>query len=393
MSGQMMAFGANARYSGYLALPADGVGPGVLVLHAWWGLNDFFKSVCDRLAAEGYVAFAPDMYGRGQLATTVEEAERLLQANEGPGTEETALEAVRFLVGQPAARPIGIGVIGFSMGAAWAAELARLRPGTVRAVVMHYGAWAPDLSKANASFLCHFCEEDEWEPRENVEALQGALQEAGRPATFHFYPGVTHWFMEANRPDAYNAEAAELAWQRTLAFLTEQLPEKDEPMPRSNEELLARIERGWDVLQNAVAGYSEEELTRPGPEGWSAREHLGHVTFWERLLLESYIGGRSVSEVTGLDEVTLRDMEAMNAANAERTRGMSLQEVRTLGRALHEALVTELKEQPFEAWMRPRYADDPDERPLMLWIAGNTYGHYGEHVGYIQALLSNAPRA
>lgn len=388
MAGQMMRFGEGEKFSGYLARPADGVGPGVLVLHAWWGLNDFFKSVCDRLAAEGYVAFAPDLYGGGQLATTVEEAERLLQENEGPATQEAAVEALRFLVRQEGVRPIGIGVIGFSMGAAWAAELARLRPGTVRGVVMHYGAWAPDLSKANAAFLCHFCEVDEWEPQENVDALRKALEDAGRPATFHFYPGVGHWFMESNRPDAYNGEAAELAWGRTLAFLAEQLPEKDEPMPRGMDELLARIERGWDELQDAVAGRSEAELTTPGPEGWSAREHLGHVTFWERLLLESYIGGRPATEVTGLDEAALRDFNAMNAANAERTRGMSLQEVRTQGRALHDALLAELKSRPFDRWMEPRFADDPDERPLMLWIAGNTYGHYGEHAEYIRLVLA-----
>jgi carboxymethylenebutenolidase len=360
----------------------------VLVLHAWWGLNDFFKSVADRLAAEGYVAFAPDLYGGGQLATTVEEAERLLQANEGPATQEAAVEALRSLTRQPGVRPIGIGVIGFSMGAAWAAELARLRPGTVRAVVMHYGAWAPDLNKAKAAFLFHFCEEDEWEPRENVEELRKALESAGRPATFHFYPDVGHWFMESNRPDAYHAEAAELAWSRTLAFLAEQLPEKDEPLPESMAELLARIEQGWAELQRAIAGRSEDELTRPGPEGWSVKEHLGHVTFWERQLLRSYIEGRSASEVAGMEEATLQDFNAMNAIDAERSRAKGLREVMAEAQSLHAELVAKLSSEPFERWMQPRQADDPDERPVMLWIAGNTYGHYGEHAAYIHSLLS-----
>lgn len=388
MNGEMIRFGENGRYAGYLARPKDGVGPGVLALHAWWGLNEFFKSVCDRLADEGYVAFAPDLYGGGQVATTIEDAERLMAANEeGPALEETVLAAARFLVTQPGVRPIGIAVIGFSMGAAWAAELARLRPGTARAVVMHYGAWAPDLSKAHAAFLCHFCEEDEWEPRENVEELRKALETAGRPATFHFYPNTGHWFMESNRPDAYNAEAAELAWQRTLAFLAEQLPEKDEPLPRDLDELMARIEQGWSELQGAITGRSEAELTAPGPEGWSVKEHLAHVTFWERLLLESYLGGRPVPEVAEMDEAALRDMNAMNALTAERSRAQSLQEVMADSRALHEALAAKLRSQPFEAWMRPRHADDPDERPLMLWIAGNTYGHYAEHTEWIRELL------
>ncbi len=389
MTGQMARFGAGDRYAGYLALPEGGVGPGVLVLHAWWGLNDFFKAVADRLAGEGYIAFAPDLYGGGQLAASVEEAERLLQTNEGPATQETAVEAVRFLTRQPGVRPIGIGVIGFSMGAAWAAELARLRPGTVRGVVMHYGAWAPDLSKANAAFLCHFCEEDEWEPRENVEELRKALETAGRPATFHFYPNVGHWFMESNRPDAYDAKAAELAWSRTLAFLAEQLPEKDEPLPRSTEQLLARVEQGWTELQEVIAGRSEDELTRPGPEGWSVKEHLAHVTFWERQLLRSYIEGRPAAEVAEMDAETLRDFEPMNQVAAERSRAKSLEQVLAEGRELHAALVAKLASEPLERWMQPRHADDPDERPLMLWIAGNTYGHYGEHAEYIRKMLND----
>lgn len=388
MKGEMIRFGEDGRYAGYLARPEGGVGPGALVLHAWWGLNDYFKSACDRLAAAGYVAFAPDLYGGGQLATTVEEAERLHQENEGPATQEIALEAVRFLTRQPGVRPIGIGVVGFSMGAAWAAELARLRPATARAVVMHYGAWAPDLSKAHAAFLCHFCEEDEWEPRENVEEMRKTLETAGRPATFHFYPGTGHWFMESNRPDAYNAEAAELAWERTLAFLAEQLPDKDEPLPRDMAELLARIEQGWGELQGAIAGRSEAELIAPGPEGWSVKEHLGHVTFWERQLLRSYIEGRPAAEVAEMDEDTLRDFEPMNRIAADRTRGQSLAQVLAAGQELHDALVAKLAGEPFERWMQPRYADDPDERPLLLWIAGNTYGHYGEHAGYIRGVLN-----
>ena len=101
MTGEMRKFGDGERFSGYLAEPAGGVGPGVLVLHAWWGLNDFFKSLCDRLAAEGYVAFAPDLYG-GKL--TVDEDRR----GRGPRWRRAtrraahaggpALEAIRLLL-------------------------------------------------------------------------------------------------------------------------------------------------------------------------------------------------------------------------------------------------------------------------------------------------------
>jgi carboxymethylenebutenolidase len=208
---------------GYLAAPADGTGPGVLVLHAWWGLNDFFKSVCDRLAAAGYVAFAPDLYG-GKVVDTPDEAAQLVEAADQAAIQGGLLDkATGFFVRQPGVRPGGIGVMGFSLGAAYAAALAGLRPDVVRAVVLYYGTYIPDFSRATAAFLGHFAEHDEWEPAENVEALRAALIEAGRPVSFHVYPGTGHWFFEANRPDAYQPGAAELAWQRTLAFLAEQL--------------------------------------------------------------------------------------------------------------------------------------------------------------------------
>ncbi len=240
MDGQMVRFGeeeGEAR-SGYLVVPAGGTGPGVLVLHAWWGLNDFIKLLCNRLAAEGYVAFAPDLLGK--VVDTIDEAARLVQTSEEPGTQNAALRALRFLESQPGVRPTAgagaragtgggrVGVIGFSFGAAYALLLSTLRPDAVAAVVVFYGTYIPDFSGAKAAYLGHFSPQDEYEPREGIEALQAALSEAGRPVSFYFYPGTTHWFMEEDRPDAYRAEAASLAWQRTLAFLGEQLGDRHE---------------------------------------------------------------------------------------------------------------------------------------------------------------------
>lgn len=219
MAGEMIRYGAAGRFSGYLAAPAGGTGPAVLVLHAWWGLNDTFKALCDRLAAEGFLAFAPDMFN-GRIAATVDEAMNMGDVREADYVEEAALAAVRYITQR---QPGGIGVVGFSFGAAWAIVLSKLFPEDVRAVVLFYGAYAPDLSAAKAAFLGHFAEVDEWEPREGVEELRGALEAAGRPVAFHFYPGAGHWFFEPDRPDAYQPEAAALAWARTLAFLREQL--------------------------------------------------------------------------------------------------------------------------------------------------------------------------
>jgi carboxymethylenebutenolidase len=222
MSGEMTRYGEGEKYNGYLATPAGG-GPGVLVLHAWWGLNDTVETVCDRLASEGYVAFAPDFF-QGQVATTIDEAKKLsgtAESERADDIEAAATQAVDFL----ARRAYGphIGVIGVSFGAAWASVLAAMRPANVAAVVLFYGSYAPDLTTMRAAFLGHFAENDAYEPREGMEELQAALKAAGRHATFYVYEGTTHWFFEPDRPEAYNPEAAQLAWERTLAFLAEQL--------------------------------------------------------------------------------------------------------------------------------------------------------------------------
>jgi carboxymethylenebutenolidase len=209
--------------SGYLALPAQGTGPGVLVLHAWWGLNDFFKGVCDRLAREGFVVLAPDLH-HGKIATTVEEAQQLVEALESDGGERASVDiagAVAYLRRHPAVQGQGIGCVGFSMGAWYAYSMSCARPSDIAAVVAFYGTGNPeaDYSAARAAYLGQYVEHDEWEEDAYVDQLETKLRADGREATFYRYAGVKHWFMEENRPDAYNAEAAALAWQRTLDFL------------------------------------------------------------------------------------------------------------------------------------------------------------------------------
>jgi carboxymethylenebutenolidase len=227
LTGALAVAHAEARL-GYLATPEGGAGPGVLVFHAWWGLNDFFKSVCDRLAGEGYVAFAPDFYG-GKVVDTIDEAAQMVETGDRAAMQGALDTAVRFILRQPGVSATEIGVIGFSLGAAYALHLSALRPEAVRAVVLFYGTNIVDFGAAKAAFVGHFAEQDKWEPREGVDALQAALREARRPVDFHFYPGAGHWFFEANRAETYRPAAAQLAWQRTLAFLAEQLGKQDKP--------------------------------------------------------------------------------------------------------------------------------------------------------------------
>jgi carboxymethylenebutenolidase len=208
------------QHDGYLALPPAGNGPGVLALHAWWGLNDNVKDFCTRLAKAGFVAFAPDLY-HGQVADTIAGAEALGGSLDNNHLQAKAeiLNAAKFLnerIGQPGR---GLAVIGFSLGAYYALDLAAADPEHIRAVVLFYGTGGGDFSSSRAAYLGHFAENDEFEPQANVDELEESLKHAGRPVTFYQYPGTGHWFCEPDVSQAYNQTAATLAWERTLAFL------------------------------------------------------------------------------------------------------------------------------------------------------------------------------
>lgn len=222
--------GERAGGRGYLALPPAGGGPGVLVLHAWWGLTAPFMDLCDRLAGAGFVALAPDLY-RGRTAGTIDAAEELLGRRDSEQMTADAIGAVALLRGHQAVRGGGLGAVGFSMGAASAIELAtEERPDDFAAVVLFYGVAEGDFARSRAAFLGHFAPGDEWEPDEGVAALEAAIRAAGKEVTFHRYPGAGHWFFEADRPDAYDPAAADLAWERTVAHLRKHLS-RDEDRP------------------------------------------------------------------------------------------------------------------------------------------------------------------
>jgi carboxymethylenebutenolidase len=208
----------------YLAVPDSGTGPGVLVLHAWWGLTPVFTDVCDRLAAAGFVALAPSLFPGGATAATIAEAEALRDAHDEEAVAEPVmLAAAEQLHALPAVTGAQIGVIGFSLGAYWALHLSQVRPDDVSAVVTIYGTDDGDYRAARAAYLGHFAEHDDYESLEVVRALDAKIRAAGREVTFHIYPGAGHWFVEPNRPDVYDAAAAELVWERTLTFLKAQL--------------------------------------------------------------------------------------------------------------------------------------------------------------------------
>lgn len=201
---------------------ASGAGdlrPRVVVFHPWWGLDDDVIAYADSLAGEGFSVLAPDLV-RGRVATTVEEAERLVQGKNDDHADAVALAAVDQL--PLSMGPVRIGAVGFSMGATWAMWCAVQRP-FVAASVVYYGTSDPQgLARAKAPVLGHFAETDPYEPDEAVQAFERTLRRAGRNTVIHRYPGSGHWFAEPSR-DAWRPDAAALAFERTVEFLKKHL--------------------------------------------------------------------------------------------------------------------------------------------------------------------------
>ncbi len=213
----------NLEPQGFLAAPAYGSGRGVLVLHPWWGLNDTIRMVCTQLSEAGFIAFAPDLY-HGKIAITIEEAKSLMNTLDQKEVKSQIADAVDFLSERAGQDDQGLGVIGFSLGAAYALNLSAEDPDHIRAVVVFYGTNACDYSPARADYLGHFAEDDEFELVSEVNSLEASLRAAGRPVTFYRYPGTEPWFFESDRIEAYNQTASTLAWKRTLTFLRNTLP-------------------------------------------------------------------------------------------------------------------------------------------------------------------------
>jgi carboxymethylenebutenolidase len=201
----------------YLVNPKSSPRGGVLVLHAWWGLNQFFKDLCNRLAAEGLVVLAPDLY-HGRIATTIPEADKLSSNLTRAQASADILQALETLQSQPGIEKKPIGLIGFSLGANLALWLVDEKPDALAATVLFYGTRGGKYEKTSSAFLGHFAETDEYGSESGKKKLVKTLKATGKEVTFHTYPGTGHWFFENDR-DAYNQPAADLAWQRTTEFL------------------------------------------------------------------------------------------------------------------------------------------------------------------------------
>ncbi len=226
-AGSTVRFPSNGHDAqGYLAVPAAGSGPGVVVIQEWWGLVDHIRDVCDRLAGEGFVALAPDLY-RGETTAEPDEAGKLMMELDIERAAKDMSGAVDFLRDHEAVTTDRLGAIGFCMGGGLVLVLAARNGDKIGAAVSFYGVFkgeTPDLSGITAPVLVHFGDADALAPMEQVRALESTLREqAGGDVTFEIYRGAGHAFYNDTNTDGYDPEAAAAAEERTLRFLREHL--------------------------------------------------------------------------------------------------------------------------------------------------------------------------
>jgi len=211
--------------SGYLALPeGGGKHPAIIVIHEFWGLNDWVKDQAQRFAAEGYVALAVDLY-RGKVGTTPDEAHILMRGLPDDRGLRDLEAAFSYLSSRPDVEVNKIGAIGWCMGGSWSIKLAEDQP-KLAAFVVNYGALPTDpvtIAKIKAPMLGNFGADDKGIPPESVRAFEAAMKAAGKSADIKIYDGAGHAFQNPNNKDGYRKEATEDADKRITTFLQKDL--------------------------------------------------------------------------------------------------------------------------------------------------------------------------
>ena len=216
----------NETASGLLVTPdKGGPFPAVLVIHEWWGLDEWVKEQARALAGEGYAVLAADLY-RGKVTSNQEEAHQLMMGTPPDRAIRDLKAAYAFLQSRPEVRKDRVGVIGWCMGGRYALELATQEPG-LDAVVAYYGAPPTDaaaIKRIAAPVLGNFGGEDKGPSPEQVRAFEKTLKDAGKTADLKIYEGAGHAFANKNNPwGGYREAAAKDAWSRTVAFFARHL--------------------------------------------------------------------------------------------------------------------------------------------------------------------------
>ncbi len=203
---------------------AHGKLPALVVIHEWWGLNDWVKEQASKLADQGYVTLAIDLY-RGKVATTPEEAHEIMRGVPDDRASRDLLAAAEFLRTQPNVDPSRVGDIGWCMGGGYALDLAMHDP-KLKVAVINYGHLATDpanLAKINAAVLGSFGGQDRGIPPDSVRAFEAAMKKQGKSIEVKIYDDAGHAFENPNNKEGYKPQDAADAWQRTTAFLEKNL--------------------------------------------------------------------------------------------------------------------------------------------------------------------------
>src|SRR5215208_5170828 len=163
----------------------------------------------------------------------------------------------------------------------------------------------------------------------------------------------------------------------------------EEWIPENKSELLAAIKREWNLLMDVVAKLDETKMTTPDEGGWSPRDNLAHLSEWMNSMMGYHMDKRPPHEVMGLPEEITRgwDMEVINPELFERNKDRSTEDVLDELKRTYETVVARLESMPFEDLMKPRHVDDPEKRPLLMWVIGDTSGHFAEHREVIERML------
>jgi len=211
--------------SGYLALPeGGGKHPAVIVIHEWWGLNDWVKEQAQKYAGQGYVALAVDLY-RGKVAATPDDAHILMRGLADDRGLRDLEAAFAFLSSRPDVDADKIGSVGWCMGGGWSIKLAEDQP-MLAACVVNYGSLPSDpaiIAKIHAPVQGNFGADDQGIPATDVRAFEAAMKTAGKSTDIKVYDGAGHAFQNPNNKQGFRPEAAADAAQRISAFFQKYL--------------------------------------------------------------------------------------------------------------------------------------------------------------------------
>ncbi|MFF5792737.1 dienelactone hydrolase family protein [Paeniglutamicibacter sp. NPDC012692] len=207
---------------GYLAMPEEGKGPGVIVIQEWWGLTDHIRDVADRLAAEGFVALAPDLMG-GWITHDGAEAAQMMSDLPAEAGAELLAGAVDYLLSLEAVTSEKVGTIGFCMGGGFVLALAAQQGEKIAAAVPFYGvgqAVPQSYAGVRARIQGHYAEADGFYPVEKARAQEQQIrEESGADVTFYYYDAPHAFHNDENPTGNYRPEQARLAWSRAVDFL------------------------------------------------------------------------------------------------------------------------------------------------------------------------------